>query len=79
MFAISDGTQIYEMGGFVFPRGSLILFAEWYTVAKDSGGNVKPKEGLRLTNQALGHGIAERSRGHRQVVGREPRIGRACP
>jgi hypothetical protein len=62
MFARSDGTQIYEMSGFVFPRGSLILFAEWYTVAKDSGGNVKPNEGLRLTNQALGHGIAERSR-----------------
>lgn len=59
MFAVSDGSPIFEMGGFVFPRGSLILFAEWYTVAKDSGGNVKPNEGLRLTNQALGHGIAD--------------------
>jgi hypothetical protein len=47
----------------VFPRGSsLSLFDKWYTVAKDSGGNVKPVEGLRLTNQALGHGIAERCR-----------------
>jgi hypothetical protein len=32
-------------------------------VAKDAGGNVKPNEGLRLTNQAIGHGIAERCRG----------------
>jgi len=62
MFAVSDGSPVYEIGGFVFPRGSLILFQEWYTVAKDAGGNVKPNEGLRLTNQALGHGIAERCR-----------------
>jgi hypothetical protein len=63
MWAVSDGTPIPEMGGFVFPRGSMILFSEWYTVAKDAAGNVKPNEGLRLTNQALGKGIAERSRG----------------
>lgn len=63
MFAVSDGTPIWEMNGFVFPRGSLILFQEWYTVAKDGAGNVKPNEGTRLTNQALGHGIAQRCKG----------------
>jgi hypothetical protein len=63
MWAISDGTPIRAMGGFVFPRGSMILFGEWYTVAKDANGTVKPNVGLRLTNQALGKGIAERSKG----------------
>src|SRR3954463_14480021 len=29
----------------------------------DAKGTVKPNEGQRLTNQALGHGIAERSAG----------------
>lgn len=62
-WAISDGTPIPEMGGFVFPRGSLILFGEWYTVAKNANGTIKPNVGLRLTNQALGKGIAERSAG----------------
>jgi len=63
MWAISDGTPVKELGGRVFPRGSMILFSEWYTIAKDAAGNVKPNEGLRLTNQALGYGIAERSKG----------------
>ena len=63
MWAISDGSPIRELGGFVFPRGSTILFGEWYTVAKDQAGNPKPNVGLRLTNQALGRGIAERSKG----------------
>lgn len=64
MWAISDGTPIREMGGFVFPRGSMIMFDEWYTVSKDAAGNVKPNVGLRLTNRALGKGIAERSKGY---------------
>jgi hypothetical protein len=58
-----DGTPVKDLGNFVFPRGSMVLFSEWYTVAKDASGNVKPNEGLRLTNQAIGHGIAERSKG----------------
>lgn len=63
LWAISDGSPVPQMGGFVFPRGSMILFSEWYTVAKDDHGRIKPNEGQRLTNQALGHGIAERSKG----------------
>ena len=63
MWAISDGTPVREMGGFVFPRGSLILFGEWYTVARNPNGDIKPNTGLRLTNQVLGKGIAERSMG----------------
>ena len=63
LWAISDGTPIREMGGFVFPRGSVIRWGEWYTVTKDGMGNIKPNEGQRLTNQALGRGIAERCKG----------------
>jgi hypothetical protein len=63
MWAISDGSPVPELGGRVFPRGSMILFSEWYTVQKGANGEVKPNVGLRLTNQMLGKGIAERSLG----------------
>lgn len=42
------------------PRGSLIRVREWYTVAKDEQGYVKPNVGLKLTNEELGAGIARR-------------------
>lgn len=61
----SDGNPLDSLGGRIFPRGSLIRFAEWYTVAKDRGGLVRPNEGLRINNQDLGAGIAKRSQGRR--------------
>lgn len=60
-WAISDGREVEALGGRSFPRGSLIRFREWYTVAKDQHGFVIPNEGLRLTNHQLGLGVAERS------------------
>jgi hypothetical protein len=60
IWAISDGTPVPEMDGFVFPRGSLIRIDEWYTVSHDAAGNIRPNEGMRLTNLALGAGIAHR-------------------
>ncbi len=61
IWAVSDGSPVEDMDGFVFPRGSLIRVSEWYTVSRDENGNVKPNEGMRLTNIALGNGIAIRS------------------
>lgn len=46
--------------GMSFPRGSLIRVREWYTVAKDEQGYVKPNVGLKLTNEELGAGIARK-------------------
>jgi hypothetical protein len=63
LWAVSDGSPVREMGGFVFPAGSLIRFSEWYTIATDGQGNIKPNVGLRLVNTALGRGIAERCNG----------------
>ena len=63
IWAVSDGTPVKEMKGFVFPRGSLIRVAEGYTVAHDRYGRMIPNVGLRLTNRALGQGIAEYSKG----------------
>jgi hypothetical protein len=34
MWAVSDGSPVPELGGFVFPRGSMILFSEWYTAER---------------------------------------------
>lgn len=62
LYAISDGTPIPEMKGFVFPRGSVIRFAEWYGVAKDASGMVKPNVGLTMRNTDMGRGIVERSK-----------------
>ena len=52
MWCVSDGTEAPD--GKIYPRGALIRFDEWYG-AKDTQ-NV----GLRLTNEALGKGIASR-------------------
>jgi hypothetical protein len=65
MYAISDGTPIREMQGFVFPRGSIIRYGEWYGVAKDSSGQPKANVGLTMRNTDIGRGIAERSKEYR--------------
>jgi hypothetical protein len=65
VWAVSDGNPVPELGGFVFPRGSLIRVKEWYTVGKTKSGDIIPNTGLRLTNVALGEGIAQRSGGLR--------------
>jgi hypothetical protein len=65
MYAISNGSPVPEMNGFVFPRGSIIRFGEWYGVQKDASGNPKANVGLTLRNTAIGRGIVERSREYR--------------
>jgi hypothetical protein len=61
-WAESDGSPAPT--GRVFPRGSLFLTDEWY-VADATQSN----RGLRLSNEQLGAGIAERGRGHRWAYG----------
>jgi hypothetical protein len=66
MWAISDGTQPIPRRGQIlpyFPRGSFVRFGEWYTIAKDASGAIKPDVGQRLSNISLGQGIAERCAG----------------
>lgn len=63
IWAISDGSPVRELGGMVFPRGSMIRIDEWYTCQHDAAGNIRPNEGMRLTNLALGAGIAHRAAG----------------
>ena len=62
---MSDGNPVPDLDGFTFPRGSLIRIKEWYTCAKTKTGDIVPNEGLRLTNLALGEGIAQRSLGYK--------------
>ncbi len=50
-WAISDGSLS------AFPRGALIRYREWY------GWNGNPNEGLKLTAEEVGLGIAEREQG----------------
>ena len=50
-WAISDGSDG------ALPRGSLIRYREWY------GWNGNPNEGLKLTAEEVGAGIAEREQG----------------
>ncbi|MFW6368579.1 MAG: terminase, partial [Spirochaetota bacterium] len=55
-WAIADGTEAELPDGtrWAPPAGSRIRIAEWY------GWNGKPNEGLRLTDDRIGAGIAER-------------------
>ena len=61
MYAISDGTPVRELGGRVFPRGSVIRFGEWYGCAKDESGQPKANTGVTMSNTNIGRGIAQRS------------------
>jgi hypothetical protein len=61
IWAVSDGNPVPDLDGFVFPRGSLILVKEWYTVASKDDGTLQPNQGQRLTNLALGNGVGQRS------------------
>ena len=66
VWAISDGSPVEDLDGYVFPRGSMIRVKEWYTIARnEKSGDIIPNQGLRLTNLALGNGIAQRSLGYR--------------
>jgi hypothetical protein len=64
MWAITNGEPLPESHpiypGRIFPKGSLIRFDEWYTVAREHG-EIKPNVGLQLSNEALGQGIWERT------------------
>lgn len=59
----SQPEELFQKIGRKIPRGSLIRIREWYTVAKDEQGYVKPNQGLRLTNEELGAGIARKLKG----------------
>jgi hypothetical protein len=75
-WAESDGSQP-EKAPFHFPRGTMIRVGEWYTVKRDRSGMVVPDVGQKLTNEALGAGIAERSVS-RKFYGAEGRKWRGC-
>lgn len=60
-WAESDGTR--APNGRTYPRGTLFRIAEWY------GWNGTPNEGLRLTDEQIAEGIAEREE-HMGIDGR---------
>lgn len=54
-WCISDGTEAPD--GHIYPRGSLIRFAEWYGCKPG-----EPNTGLRLTSKQVAKGIVEREK-----------------
>lgn len=61
LYAISDGTQPEGFNRWI-PRNSVVRFGEWYTCAKGDDGLTIPDQGLRLVNDDIGYGIANRSK-----------------
>ncbi len=53
-YAVSDGEIPH------IPRGALIKYREWYGVARERDGRIKPNVGLMLTAEEVGAGIRER-------------------
>ena len=45
--------------GTVIPKGALVLYQDWYGVKTNSEGRPMPNQGVRLTAQQVGEGIAE--------------------
>lgn len=54
-------SEDYLHQGQVIPKGALIKFREWYGVAKDKTGKIKPNVGLKLTADKVGDGIRKRT------------------
>lgn len=57
--AIADGSTELPAGSPQVPRGTLIIYREWY------GWNGKANEGCHLTAQEVGQGIKEREQGEK--------------
>ena len=58
-WAVSSEDYLHQ--GQVIPKGALIKFREWYGVAQDKTGKVKPNVGLKLSADKVGKGIKERT------------------
>lgn len=61
--AVSDGS----VEG--IPRGALVVYREWYGVATDTTGQVKPDVGVKLTAEEVADGIRLREAGERVEFG----------
>lgn len=59
-WAIADGNKAPD--GRYYPRGSLIMFAEWYGAKRGQNGEIVPNEGLRMPSREVARGIMERER-----------------
>lgn len=55
-WAVADGTFGWQQNGRIIPRGSLILFREWYGGLRDLSNR-----GLGLSNEQMAYGIKERT------------------
>lgn len=69
-WAESDGTEAVMSDGKrrSWPRGTLFLISEWY------GWNGTPNQGLKITSEEMGKGIAERDKHITEFHGAQMRI-----
>lgn len=59
--AVSDGSLPQ------FPRGALVVYREWYGIAKTKSGEWKPNVGLKLTAEDVAKGILEREEPNERI------------
>lgn len=67
-FAVSDGDLREQPYGdvprgtnpFLFPKGALVVYREWYGVRKNDAGGFEPNVGMKLTAEGLAQGIVSR-------------------
>lgn len=76
-WAIADGNKAPD--GNFYPRGALIMFAEWYGAKRGSNGEICPNEGLRLPSRDVARGIREREAVMRKEMGLAVHPGPADP
>lgn len=76
-FAIPDGNQAPD--GVFYPRGSLVMFSEWYGARRGQNGQVVPNEGLRMPSRDVARGIREREAAMSRAMGVKINPGPADP
>lgn len=76
-WAISDGNPCGN--GVIYPRGSLVMFHEWYGAKRGQNGEVIPNEGLRISSRDVARGIMETERRMADGMGLKIHPGPADP
>lgn len=66
-WAVASEDYHHESG--VIPKGALVRYREWYGVAKDRHGAVRPNVGVRMDAEEVGPELLKRSDGEELVPG----------
>lgn len=67
--AVASEDWHHPVSGHLVPKDALVVYREWYGVAKKPDGSIQPNKGLKLYAEEVGKGILQREKGERVDFG----------